>query len=172
MAILDDFTAQVVVDGEPLKEYDDDDEETDGDSEDDDITEWRNIFHHASVSKYIESISNARFKIMVKVSPAWEFDSDFISFDLFLDGQYVTNVLCEKGYTDNETIDAVTVSSPTGPLLKQFIFCEIKPCEFDSRFWRPFYLFLYSSKWYRRYGRFLEQKTEQNWDHCCEGLPC
>lgn len=128
MAILKDVACHVLVNDKPVQEYDD---ELDG---------YQGESH---ITKFIESVSEARFKINLAIPLSISLPSDGLSFNLFIDGQPVTG-----RYTDNIRLHAckgrieindVTVKDPTGFVRKPFIFNEIKRREFERPFRRYFY---------------------------------
>lgn len=78
MAILGKITAEVLVDGKALQEY-----------EDDDIKN-----HNPNLAvKYIEATSGANFHIRVSILSSFMITSDAISLEVFLDGNNVENVM-------------------------------------------------------------------------------
>ena len=81
MAILNGIKVAIVVNGQELKEYDDEDDCNDDQN---------------SVSKYVEATSDAEFGIMT--SATWyQCTSDAVKMDIYLDGKYVQNFIFRKG---------------------------------------------------------------------------
>ena len=74
---IGELEAEIVVDGQPLREYDD----TDFDQEP--------LENH--MSKYIEAMSGSRFDFRCKVHPGYEFAPaiDYLQFRCFIDGRFV-----------------------------------------------------------------------------------
>jgi len=77
MAILGKITAEVLVDGQALQEYEDDGIE----NENPDL-----------VVKYIEATSGANFHIRVSILDSFKITSDAVSLEVYLDGNNVENV--------------------------------------------------------------------------------
>lgn len=119
MAILKGIACHVLVNDEPVQEYDD---ELDG---------YQGESH---ITKFIESVSEARFKINLTVPLSIDIPSDGLSFNLYIDGQYVTGRFTDKFRLHSckglITINDVAVTDSTGLVRKPFIFNEIKRCEF------------------------------------------
>ena len=84
MAILKGIDVSVVIHGKPLTEYDDEDAAD------------RNSEHPSEVSKYIEVVSDAEFRINIIMSQSYDLTADGLSFRLSLDGVSVRNRLCRK----------------------------------------------------------------------------
>lgn len=80
MAILKDITVAIIVNGQELKEHDDEDDVNDDQS---------------SVSKYVEATSDAEFGIMTSAR-SYQFTSDALRMSIYLDGVYVDNILFLK----------------------------------------------------------------------------
>lgn len=77
MAILNGIKVAIVINGQELKEYDDEDVGNDDQN---------------SVSKYIEATSDTEFEIMT--SARWyQFTSDAVQMDIYVDGAYIQNGL-------------------------------------------------------------------------------
>lgn len=129
MAILKDIVCHVLVDDKPVQEYDDELEGYQGESH---------------ITKFIESVSEARFKINLTVPLSIDIPSDGLSAHLYIDGQSVTGRYTDKYRLHSckglVTINDVTVTESTGFVRKPFIFNEIKRCEFIRPSRRYFYL--------------------------------
>lgn len=119
MAILKGISCHVLVNDIPVQEYDDELDGYQGDSH---------------ITKFIESISEARFKVHLKLAHSKDIPSNDLSFNLYIDGQYVTGKLHEKSRVDFGkgliAINDVTVMETNRFVRKPFIFNEIKRCEF------------------------------------------
>lgn len=117
MAILKGITCHVLVNDIPVQEYDD---ELDG---------YQGESH---ITKFIESVSEARFKVNLTI-PLSDIPSDELSFNLYIDGQYVTGKHTDKSRLHSckglVAINDVIVMNTTGLVRKPFIFNEIKRCE-------------------------------------------
>ena len=81
MAILKDIKVAIVINGQELKEYDDEDVDNDDQN---------------SVSKYVEAISDAEFQIMTSAPSWYQFTSDAVQMHVYMDGAYVDNRLMRK----------------------------------------------------------------------------
>lgn len=88
MPRIDYFKVAIEVGGEPASEFEDDDEEA-ADSD-------------TVVTKYIEAASGANFGIECQVLPGYDFDSDYLSFAIFLDGNRTSSVNAKKSEYDSE----------------------------------------------------------------------
>lgn len=119
MAILKDIACRVLVNDKPVQEYDDELEGYQGDSH---------------ITKFIESVSEARFKINLTIPLSIPIPSDGLSANLFIDGKFVTGRYSDKARLHAckglVTINDVTLTDSTGLVRKPFIFNEIKRCEF------------------------------------------
>lgn len=119
MAILKDIACHVLVNDKPVQEYDD---ELDG---------YQGESH---ITKFIESVSEAQFKINLTIPLSIDIPSDGLSCNLYIDGQPVTGRYTDKFRLHSckglVTINDVTVAETTGLVRKPFIFNEIKRCEF------------------------------------------
>ena len=83
MAVLDEFEAQIVVDGGVVREFDDDEE----------------MGNHQpnTVTKYVEATSQAKFGFRTKISAAYEFqEEDSISIHIHLDGTDIGGRILRK----------------------------------------------------------------------------
>ena len=85
MPSLDNFTVQVIVDGHPANEYDDDNDEPDA-------SKPRHI------TKYVEAVSGKKFKFKVFIKPNYRFreEEDLISVRVYLDGKWAGGVCFAK----------------------------------------------------------------------------
>ena len=84
MAIIGLFECQVIVNGEPLPEYDDDDDERDHSTErvEEDARSKLSV-------KYVEAVVAANFGIKFHVKPGFSFEeADYLGVRLILDGQF------------------------------------------------------------------------------------
>ena len=81
MAILKEIEVAIVVNGQELKEYDDEDASNDDQN---------------SVSKYVEATSGAEFQIVTSAPIWYDFSSDAVLMKIYLDGAYVENGLFLK----------------------------------------------------------------------------
>jgi hypothetical protein len=85
----------IVEDAYPL-EFDDDDDEAEG--------------SESVTTKYIEAVSGAKFGIRCKVLPGYRFDEDFLSFQVFLDGQRAGGKHFPREKHDNRIGEAALVT--------------------------------------------------------------
>ena len=76
------FKFEVVVDGEPLKEYDDKNEEVKARE----VSEYK---ASRTVSKYIEAVTGKEFGIRLSVGKPYEMDCSSLSFKVLIDGKVV-----------------------------------------------------------------------------------
>lgn len=128
MAILKDIACHVLVNDTPVQEYDDELDGYQGESQ---------------ITKFIESVSEARFKINLTIPLSIPIPSDGLSVSLYIDGKSVTGRYTDKVRLQTckglITINDVTLTDSTGLVRKPFIFNEIKRCEFKRPFCRYFY---------------------------------
>lgn len=123
MAILKGIACHVLVNDTPVQEYDD---ELDG---------YQGESH---ITKFIESVSEARFKIKLTMplSIPISIPSDSFSVNLYIDGKSITGRYTDKTRLHNckgiVTINDVALHDSTGLVRKPFIFNEIKRCEFKQ----------------------------------------
>lgn len=119
MAILKGITCHVLLNNKPVQEYDD---ELDG---------YQGESH---ITKFIESVSEARFKINLTIPLSIEIPGDGLSCNLFVDGQFLVGRYIDKSRLHSSKglveIEDITVKDTTGLVRKPFIFNEIKRCEF------------------------------------------
>lgn len=129
MAILKDITCHVFVNDKPAQEYDDELDGYQGESE---------------ITKFIESVSEARFKINLTIPLSIDIPSGGLSFNLYIDGQPITGRYTDKLRLHSckglIAINDVTVTETNGLVRKPFIFNEINRCEFKRPSRRYFYL--------------------------------
>jgi hypothetical protein len=112
MAILGKITAEVLVDGQALQEYEDDDMKKDDPK---------------LAVKYIEATSGANFHIRVSILGPFKITSDAISLEVHLDGIHVEDV----------TLDDDEIGMPSSSLCHLFQGLE---SEVDGEWFRqPFY---------------------------------
>lgn len=88
MPRIDYFKVAIEVGGEPASEFEDDEEEA-ADSD-------------TVVTKYIEAVSGANFGIVCQVLPGYDFEADYLSFAIFLDGNRTSSVNAIKSKYDSE----------------------------------------------------------------------
>ena len=116
MAIFGKITVQVLVNGQALPEYEDDDIKD----------ESPNL-----VLKHIEATSGAPFGIKLSVAEPYNIDCDSLAFYIWLDGSFAESRLLIKDQFSNnnrfweQTIDGVTKNGCNNAELKPFIFSEI-----------------------------------------------
>ena len=115
MAILKDIKVTIIVNGQELKEYDDEDVGNDDQN---------------SVSKYVEATSDAEFKIITSAPRWYQLTSDAVRMDICLDGVYVDNRLLLKDDADRinawqRDIDGAKRFDGSRWEVKPFKFCEI-----------------------------------------------
>lgn len=154
MAVIVGFTANVLINGEPLEEFNEGDntdeiakDDLDSDyasySDDDDqkyvddkkalqdlVTTSRRRYFGPSrqVTKYIPSISGAEFVVTVRLSPnrMRRLKTPALKFKCCIDGKWLKSHIWRK--KDNEsvlTFGDLKVATPDGPFIKPFLFSEI-----------------------------------------------
>lgn len=85
MAILKDIEVAIMINGQELREYDDEDVGNDDQN---------------SLSKYVEATSDAEFKI-ISSAPRWyQFTSDAVRMEIYMDGASADNCLLLKEDAD------------------------------------------------------------------------
>lgn len=84
MAVIDWFKCTVSVDGSVAEEYEEDPEEANDNS-------TPNV-----VTKYIEAVSGANFRLNFEVKPNYDFNSDLLTWNILLDGEWKTGAPIEK----------------------------------------------------------------------------
>ena len=116
MVVLNKIEVSIEVDGEPLEEYKDDEEED----------------QPGSVTRYVEATTDAAFGIKVRLKRSFKFVTDAVWFDYELDGTSVDKCIVRRedfepdnnGYT---LISRGAMSMKDGFCrLRHFIFNEIK----------------------------------------------
>ena len=117
MAILKDIKVVIIVDGQELQEYCDEDAMSDKQS---------------SVSNYVEATSDAHFQIRSSAPGSYQFTSDAIVMRVYLDGVPVDTVSTTKEMaTYHQAWDMVSEGSEGwtshGWRLRPFTFIEFKP---------------------------------------------
>lgn len=152
MAVIQGITANVIVDGEPLEEFNEGDDidngvDSDSDSDDDqryiDDQKARQDLVNPSrpkypgpsrqVTKYIPSATDAEFSVTVSLSQSriQRLKSRALSLNLFVDGNRVSSTVWEKRDGDSQTFEDVIVATPAGPFRKPFLFSEIITSKYD-----------------------------------------
>ncbi len=115
MAIIDDITVRVLVNDEPAQEYEVESETDAGPN---------------YIAKYIEAVSEARFKIKLEMAPSMLFTSDGLIFELSLDGKRVMKQTCHRREHHAGrrvfSLKGKRVSGPAGTVRLPFLFSEIK----------------------------------------------
>lgn len=84
MARIKFFEAEVIVAGEPLPEYEPDEDEKESMSQPNTIV------------KYIESVSDAEFSFKFTIAPRYRINCDCLTWDIRVDGNYATGVAVKK----------------------------------------------------------------------------
>lgn len=116
MAILKCIEVEVVVDGNPLLEYEDHDEENTKPN---------------TLVKYIEVTTGSQFRLHFSASQSFKITSDAVSFKIFLDGHHVENFLWLKerllprNPACQATITGASWENDQGWQEKPFIFSNI-----------------------------------------------
>jgi len=106
MAILDDFEVDVLIDGEPADEFDDDD-----------VDEEFEAKYPNSVSRYVEAVSGAFFAFRVRIKSSYVAkDEDSFNIDIYVDGKRIgtptIGITKRKGATRGKIIkDSEDVTS-------------------------------------------------------------
>ena len=123
MAVLGKFHVEVMVDGTPANEYDDDDDET--------VPAKPN-----TVIKYVEAISGAGFGFGVRVDPSYEFtDEDCINVRTQVDGKCVGGMMLKQQAFEDDVkrgrFSTLSVTGrhsiePTGAVLNKFQFANLE----------------------------------------------
>lgn len=161
MAVIQGITAEVIVDGQPLEEFnadDDVDEGVDNDSDsdhaasrsDDDDQKYiddqkaqqgsvnpsrrRYFGPNRQVTKYIPSVSDASFEVKVGLSRSriQRHKSGALVIILFVDGNHMKSYTWMKKYGDSLTFKDIVVATPAGPFRKPFLFSEIVTSKYDK----------------------------------------
>ena len=94
------------------------------------------VSNGSSISKYVEATSGAAFAIKISIPKWYNFTSDCICAHVYLDGNYMENVLFIKTnvkqskYMDVEKVmDGVTTYGNSGWQKRPFTFAEITLCK-------------------------------------------
>lgn len=87
---------KIIVEDAYPPEFDDDDDEAEA--------------SESVTTKYIEAVSGAKFDIRCKVLPGYHFNEDFLSFQVFLDGQRAGGKYFPKEKHDNRMGEAALVT--------------------------------------------------------------
>lgn len=80
MAVLKIFEVNILVNGDPVTEY----EEHDGNVRDKEVV------------KYIEVLASTEFALEFKIKPTYRFVEDYLSFDIYMDGKRVRSPVVER----------------------------------------------------------------------------
>lgn len=115
MAIIDEFTANILVNGQPCKEYGEGAESGRGPKK---------------VINHIEAISGP-YKIYFEVSPLFEFTTTAISFDISIDGYLAYRMYIEP---DHRGIRRLISKIPGGAGYLSFSFVEIKRSKSNPKY--------------------------------------
>lgn len=163
MAVIQGITANVIVDGEPLEEFNEGDDVNEGvdddfnpdyaSSSDDDDQKYvddqkaqqdlvnpsrpRYCGPSRQVKKYVPSVSDANFEVKVGLSRSriQRLKSAALVFKLFVDGNRLRSKIWQKKKGDDGfTLTSVTVATPAGPFKKPFVFSEIITSKYDIDF--------------------------------------
>ena len=119
MAILKKISVAIVVNGQELREYDDEDAGKDDQN---------------SLSKYVEATSGAEFQIVTSARTRFESSTDVVLMEISLDGVCEVNSLVLKEdarwWTGawQRTVDGVRRFDGKGWVVKPFKFVEITTC--------------------------------------------
>lgn len=112
MAILKKLEIEVVVDGKPLTEYEDNDDE-DRNSD--------------TVVRYIESTTGSQFSLKACALESFKFTSEAVTFRVYLDGHNAATLMVEKDLIGFPSIlEGVSQQTDQGWQVKPFIFSDIK----------------------------------------------
>lgn len=113
MAIIDEFTVNIIVNGQPCQEYEVEPERGCGPKK---------------VTKYIEAISDAPYKISLDMLPSFEFTTSAISFKISIDGQLMGKLLVEP---DPRGFRRIISRIDSGAGDNSFSFIDIKRSKSD-----------------------------------------
>lgn len=145
MAIQDDtpgLEVVVCIDGKPLEEYDNDEEEEMKPGLDPEVMKYQAA---RTVTKYIESVSDQGFVIQINLGPPFKMDYACLSMDVHIDGNRVDSPLIVKSKrpqsfsgdyvtkTVKKRVEGMKVAAPgnTGrELLRKFKFAKIETSKF------------------------------------------
>ena len=112
MAILQGIEAKIVVDGRPLPEYEDDEED---------------IQNAKTVVKYVEATTGSQFGLDLSASESFKFTSNGISFKIIIDGDFADHRLWPKEQKPyKSTIMGASRRLDQGWQERPFIFNDIK----------------------------------------------
>jgi hypothetical protein len=87
MPSIGHFKVTIEVNNEPADEFDDDDDEPAGPD---------------MATKYIEAVPGAHFAIKCQVLPGYKFETDYLKFIIFSDGNYISAIRALKSKYDGE----------------------------------------------------------------------
>ncbi|KAH7391261.1 hypothetical protein BKA64DRAFT_710171 [Cadophora sp. MPI-SDFR-AT-0126] len=129
MAILEsipEFEVTVCVDGKALKEYDTENDKIEGSDE--------AVVKHqeaVTVTKFIESPTDKTFMVNVSVQPSYKQDRPNVSFELWVDGQFIEAHLMEKNDYGSRTtwttiFEGPVAKTPSGATVQLMKFSEIQ----------------------------------------------
>lgn len=82
MAVLNDLEVTILANGTAAQEYDDDEDSKVG-------NEFETELADKFVSTYIQVVSGAEFCLMFNIRPTFDFNCDFLTWDINLDGKCV-----------------------------------------------------------------------------------
>lgn len=119
MPIVKQFELNICVDDEPVKEYNDDENEEIDDSK---------------VRKYIEACPGSEFALEFNVKKGYNFTEDYLSWDIQLDGQLILEpVIDSSDFTKSEgaqdSRNGIKVMENSKWVLKKFLFSSVETCE-------------------------------------------
>jgi hypothetical protein len=132
----------VCVDGKPLEEYDNDEEEEMRQGLDPEVMKYQAA---RTVTKYIESVSDQEFIIQINLAPPFKMDCVSLSTSVHIDGRKVASPLIMKSWnldkfsgdyvkTKFQTrVEGMQVEAPGTAgreLLKKFKFAKIETSKF------------------------------------------
>lgn len=130
MAILESLVGVEVTiwcDGSQLVEYDDDEDEV------------RQRWKHKTVSKYVESKTDAEFFFRLTVSKPYEHDCDELGFAIILDGceENIDSHLCSPDSLEDDDeweydVHGVETHDAEGAKLKRFKFSKLHTSRYPT----------------------------------------
>jgi hypothetical protein len=129
MAIIDKFKAEVIVDGQPATEYDDDEPDP------------KKPTH---LTKYVEASSGKSFKLKITVAPDYKFrGEDLISIHLHIDGRCMGGTIVRKERFNHQSgitkeIDGYYVGREDNAKYLKFSFAELTTRKSKHTEWSPF----------------------------------
>ena len=119
MAILEHFSACILVDGEPCPEYavEEDEEQSEKTSED-----------YPRITKYVEVVAGAQFVVRVEPTKAFEFGKgDSVQINIYLDGKPIQGKIQQKAKVRAKKILEVKGKTiGNGETLRPFKFGHIR----------------------------------------------